>query len=180
MGKIIKKVILATYFLLMVFIVISYNAVEPVGEKNIKSFLTELYQVENTDEYQKLIEKAEEELKDNDSHQEKIRTLDIAELFKPFCLKYENYCSEALLQNLIQNRHITRYDQQAWEEKCQFYVKKIELKQDEKKTHYYYTIQIEKRLNDGTTQLKVGKGIVRLNEEGLVDRFKITTELKDS
>ena len=84
------------------------------------------------------------------------------------------------MQDLIQNRHITRYDQQAWEEKCQFYVKKIELKQDEKKTHYYYTIQIEKRLNDGTTQLKVGKGIVRLNEEGLVDRFKITTELKDS
>ncbi|HBR03276.1 MAG TPA: hypothetical protein DD738_11760 [Ruminiclostridium sp.] len=173
-----KKVILITYSLLLLFIATGCTANEPVGEQNIKSFLTELYQVENTDEYQKLIEKAEEELKNEGSYQE--RTLDIAELFEPFCLKYENYCSETVLQNLIQNRHITRYDQQAWKEKCQFYVKEIELKQDEKKTYYYYTIQIEKRLNDDTTQLKVGKGIVKLNEEGLVDWFKITAELKDS
>lgn len=176
-----KKFTFITCLLLLVFMVSGCKNNESVGEKNAKAFLKELYQVESTDEYQELIENVEEYFNQKRNDLEEIITIDEidgSELFESFYSKYRNYCSEAVLQTLITSRYITKYDQKAWEEKCQFYVKEIVLEQNKKET-YCYTIQIEKRLNDNSTQLKSGEGIIQLNKEGLVDWFKITKELKD-
>lgn len=113
--------------------------------------------------------------------QAKILTMDEeagAEISKSYILKYKQYCSDRALKLLFQNGYVIKYDQQAYEEECQFYVKEISLEQDKReKTQYYYTVQVEQRLKDGTFQLKSGQGIIR--DEGNIDMFKMTQQLKD-
>lgn len=175
-----KKVILILSVLFLVFMMFGCGDKDSVGEKNINGFLNELYQVENTDDYRELAAKVEAYFKEEDtsSQRKEMSAADGAELYNAFLLKYENYCSEAALENLIANGYITKYDQQAWEEACKFYVKEIVLEQAGNET-YHYTIQVEKRLKDNTVQLKSGAGTIKLNREKFVDWFKITKELKD-
>ncbi len=174
-----KKLMIVTCLLLLVVMLVSCTS-DRNRENNIKAFLNELYQVENTDEYEELIEKLEDYYKQKSKDQEnnKVITMDKAEgekIYEPYISKYEKYCTEEVIQALIANRDITRYEQEAYEEDCLFFVKEIALEKDKSET-YYYNIYVDKKLNNGSTKMKHGKGTIRLNEDGIIMWFKITSD----
>ncbi|WP_019850793.1 hypothetical protein [Desulfitobacterium sp. PCE1] len=174
-----KKVVLCIILFFVFLLIPSCQSNKSVGEKTIEGFLLELYQVDNTEDYQELNEKHSQylqEISNSMPRQAGMQTMDpedFAELFKPYSAKFKKYCSEAALQELFSNRYIMKYDQLAWEEECQFYVRDVKISQDQDR-QYSYTIEVEKRLKDGSTQAKNGEGIVQLDEEGYVNRFIIT------
>ncbi len=144
-------------------------------EKNVKEFLTAIYQVKNTDTYTEMMKKITE-----DSQAEKMGTGVIQksdEPYKPFLARYENYCTEETLDLLIQNGYLYQYEQLAAEEECQFMVKDITLKLDDTQKQYHYTVQVEKRLKDNIIQILTSEGTVKINEEGYISWFKINKRL---
>ncbi|AFM00997.1 hypothetical protein Desde_2683 [Desulfitobacterium dehalogenans ATCC 51507] len=174
-----KKVVLCIILFFVFLLIPSCQSNKSVGEKTIEGFLLELYQVDNTEDYQELKEKLSrylQEISNSMPRQIGMQTMDpedFAELFKPYSAKFKKYCTEDVLQELFRTRYIIKYDQLAWEEECQFYVRDIQITKDQG-AQYSYTIEIEKRLKDGSTQAKNGEGIVQLDEEGYVNRFIIT------
>ncbi|SHN85237.1 hypothetical protein SAMN02745215_04391 [Desulfitobacterium chlororespirans DSM 11544] len=174
-----KKAIVFVTLLFIILLLTGYQPNKSIGVRNIEGLLLELYQVENTKDYQELREKQNQYLQEVSElmpTETGILTMapeGVAELFKPYIAKYKRYCSEAALQGLLKNRYISKFDQLAWEEECRFYVKDIQIKKDQDR-QYYYTVEVEKRAKDGTSQAKKGEGIVQLNEEGYVDLFNVT------
>ncbi|WP_243131200.1 hypothetical protein [Desulfitobacterium sp. LBE] len=174
-----KKAIVFITLSLIILLLAGYQPNKSIGVSNIEGLLLELYQVENTKDYQELREKQNQYLQEVSElmpTKTGILTMapeDFEELFKPYLAKYKRYCTEAAWQGLLKNRYISKFDQLAWEEECRFYVKDIEIKKDQGR-QYYYTVEVEKRAKDGTSQEKNGEGIVQLNEEGYVDLFKVT------
>ena len=162
--------------LLLVFMMIGC-ANGSIEEKNVKGFLGELYQAKNTDEYQDLIKKLDEYYEENGKDTKDLVSIDGAEIFEPFSSKYEKYCTPAALEDLISQGYIAKYYQKAWEENCQFSVKEVTLNHNKKENQIYYTVKVEQKLDDGKTQSKSSEGIIKLNEKGLVDWFKITKDL---
>jgi hypothetical protein len=148
---------------------------ESVKESNINGFLKGVYQVESTDEYEDMVNKVEEYLKTHEV--EGIYVIEDEEIYEPFILKIDEYSTENAVLDLIANGYITRYYQQALKEKCQFIIKDVEMEHNQKENQVYYTITIEKRFDDNTTQLTEGKGIIRLDEKGYVGWFKIVKDL---
>ena len=175
-----KKAILSVVIVLVLLLIPSYSGNQTFGERNIKGFLRELYQVDNTDDYQELIEKYSyylQEISKAQPMEKGVHTIDpadAAEMSRTYIEKYQKYCSENALQELFRTGYITRFDQLAWEEECQFFVRELQVMQDHG-PQYSYIVEVERRAKDGSFQTKKSKGKVLLNEEGYVERFRITS-----
>lgn len=180
--KNMKKAIVLVTLSFIILLLAGYQPNKSIGVRNIEGLLLELYQVENTQDYQELREKQNQylqkvsELMPTEAGMLAMAPEDFEDLFKTYSAKYKRYCTEAAWQGLLRNRYISKFDQLAWEEECRFFVKDIQIKKDQG-GQYYYMVDVEKRAKDGTIQTKQGEGIVQLNEEGYVDLLIATKKV---
>ena len=152
------------------------------ADENVLNFVKELYQVEEYQTFEQFMENYQAFLHNinqaNPNFQGiiPIEDKDGEELFKPFLDKYQPYCSQNGIKQLIQWGYINKFDQLAYENKCKFLVKDIKLTKDAN-NQYYYTAEVEIRGEDGNSVTQKSEGIVQVNEEGYVDRYRITNML---
>ncbi|MGE4274410.1 MAG: hypothetical protein AB7E31_16370 [Desulfitobacterium sp.] len=171
------KKVFFTLFVCLVLMMTGCQANEPIGESNIKCFLLALYQVENNSEYEEFTQNLKINLQEA-SNVDKSE-IDMEEIYKSYISKYKTFCTESALEELKSSGFIIKYAQQAYEEDCLFLVKDITLKKDKQNDkQFYFIVKVDKKMKDGTLILETGEGIVLINNEGYVDKFKITKQLK--
>ncbi|NMA67835.1 MAG: hypothetical protein GX958_00190 [Desulfitobacterium sp.] len=168
---------LSFYILLALSLVlIGCQGSQSVGEENIKGFLNQLYHVESTALYEKFLQNTQEYILQRDKKDGLVELGD--ELFESILQDYRPYCTEAAMEKLLSTGYATKYLQKAYEDKCVYLVDRIALeKSKESQLQYYFIVDVEKRKEDGTTTKEKGEGIIRLNDEGLIDLFKITKQV---
>lgn len=144
------------------------------SEENIRGFLTEFYEVKNTEDYEDFFKTSQEIIEKNASLEQSVGELD-SQLYEPFYKKYESYCSKKALQLMAQSGYLMKYDKLAWEETCEIIIKDITIEKDKVEKQYSYTLKLEKHYADGTKESEEGSGLLQLNKENQIDWFKITT-----
>lgn len=162
--------------LILSVVLIGCQSSQSVSEENIKGFLNQLYHVESTALYEEFLQNTQEFILRGDHKGGLVELGD--ELFATILQGYRPYCTESAIQELLSTGYVIKYVQKAYEDKSVYLVNEIALeKSKESQLQYYFIVDVEKRKEDGTTTKEKGEGIIRLNDEGYVDLFKITKQI---
>ncbi len=162
----------------LVLVITGCQSSQSIGEKNIKGFLNQLYQIESWEKFEEFDQNIKEYVHVlHENSREGLVELE-GELFESFLQGYRPYCTESALEQLASTGYLTRYPQKAYEDKCLYFIDKIELEKSKgSNLQYYFTVDVDKKMDDGTISREKGEGIIGLNGEGYVNIFKITKQL---
>lgn len=150
---------------------------QDAAKTNITEFLTELYQVESTEEYEQYLRDIQNDSDQGNVSQNMVKSMDL-KLIEVFGEKLEPYCTEEEIELLMETGYLTKFDQIAWQEKCQLSIRNLKLNKDSVEQQYQYELEVIFHYEDGRELEKNSSGMIRVNEENKVEWMKIQKNME--